>query len=207
MRSISSAKTLVQAAMGPVDMPANDFHQVRVRDGISDGGVAADGLGQGPAPGERRRQHQLLDPPVLVAQLDLQVMDQFPLALETEVPRFDYAGVDRADRHFMDLFPLHAVERISADSPDRFEPRVSYGKDPVLFMDLPFEELKRGKVAAQAGITRRGNSLDNLDPFLRIVAATSEKADGPTQFRREQSSRSSFPPPGTASGTRRTPPP
>ena len=56
-----------------------------------------------------------LDAAVLVAERDLQVEDLFAVALEAKMARLDDAGVDRADRHLVDLLALDAVEVRDAD--------------------------------------------------------------------------------------------
>ena len=55
-------------------------------------------------------EHGLLDAAVLVAQGDLQVEHLLAVALEAEVARLDDPGVDRADRHLVDLLALDPVE-------------------------------------------------------------------------------------------------
>ena len=49
----------------------------------------------------------LLNAPVLKAEGNLQVEDLFAVALEAEMPRFDDAGVNRTDRHLVNLFALN----------------------------------------------------------------------------------------------------
>ena len=108
-------------------------------------------------------------PAVLVAERDLQVEDLFAVALEPEMPRLDDAGVDRADRDLVDLLALDAEEVGDADDrrfarlagptrrartvrgvePDRLEPGMSLGTDPVLLGDLPLEEVGLRAIGGQ----------------------------------------------------------
>ena len=63
----------------------------------------------------RAADERPLDAAVLIAERDLQVEDLLAVALEAEVPRLDDAGVDRADRHLVDLLAFDAVEVGDAD--------------------------------------------------------------------------------------------
>ena len=63
----------------------------------------------------RAADEHALDAAVLVAERDLQVEDLLAVALKAEVPRLDDPGVDRADRHLVDLLALDPVEVHHAD--------------------------------------------------------------------------------------------
>src|SRR5436190_17234060 len=101
----------------------------------------------------RAPEQRLLDAAVLVAQGDFQMKHGLAVALEAEMARLDDAGVDRADRDFVDLFTANAVEVGYADlrrlvavrcrrperrlEADRLQPRVSLRDDAELFGDFP----------------------------------------------------------------------
>src|SRR5262249_28503522 len=62
-----------------------------------------DGALVGPA------EQRPLDAAVLVAQGYFQMVNLFAVALKAEMPRFDDAGVDRADRHLVNFLSRDAV--------------------------------------------------------------------------------------------------
>src|SRR5690242_1777097 len=83
---------------------------------------------------------------MLVAQRDLEMQHGFTRALETEVAGLDDPGVDRADGNLMNLRPLNPIEIANCRSkamvqPNRFEPRMPGGHEPVLLPDFAFEEV------------------------------------------------------------------
>ena len=99
---------------------------------------------------------------MLVAERDLEVKDLLAVALEPEMPGLDDAGVDRADRDFVDLVPFDSEEishpgrnpgvgrsapRVVAAAirmvePHRLQPWMSLEPDTVLLGDLAFEEVR-----------------------------------------------------------------
>ena len=50
--------------------------------------------------------------PVLVAELDFQMVYLLAMAHETKMSRLNHASVDRADTHFVHLGPAHLEERV-----------------------------------------------------------------------------------------------
>ena len=95
--------------------------------------------------------HGLLDAPVLVPQVDLQVVDGLAVALEPEVARLDDAGVDGTHGDLMHLFaahrevPIACVERAGRTGKivdaHRLEPRVSLRRHARLLQYLALEEV------------------------------------------------------------------
>jgi hypothetical protein len=70
---------------------------------MADAGVAGERFHQVYGALVRGSHHGVFHAAVLVAQRDLQVQDLFTVALEPEVARFDYAGVDRANGYFVNF--------------------------------------------------------------------------------------------------------
>ncbi len=138
---------------------------------MADRGVAGHRLHQGHGAFGWPAEERALDTPVLVAERDFQVEDLFPVALEAEMPRLDDTGVDRTNRHFVDLVPLDTVEIGDADNrglvrlpsprivarpigsmePHRLEPRVAFRADAILLGDLPLEEMHLRAVRRHRG--------------------------------------------------------
>ena len=151
------------------------FHHLAVRGGVSDAGVARQRLrivdrAQAGSPDQR-----VLDPAVLIAEGDLEMEDVLAVALEAEVPGLDDPGVDRADRHLVDLVALHAVEVRDADQrgftvrrherlmagplraleANRLEPRVAARAQTELLGDLALEQMHLRDRRGSATRTRR----------------------------------------------------
>src|SRR3989338_2223595 len=76
-------------------------------------GVSGNGFSQKNRPGRGDLLYHLLDAPVLIPQLDLQVQDLLAMTLKAEMSRFDDPGVDWADGDFVRFLSLHAVKRIN----------------------------------------------------------------------------------------------
>ena len=79
----------------------------------------------------RAAGERLLHAAMLIAERDFQVQHFFARALETEMARLDDAGVDRADRDFVNLAAVHAKEfavggRVAVCPPHRLEPRMAF---------------------------------------------------------------------------------
>ena len=81
-----------------------------VRQRVAHARVSRDPLGELARLRQRKRFEQLFDALVHEAQTRLEVDDRFAVDAEAEVPRFDDAGVHRADRDLEDAFALHAPE-------------------------------------------------------------------------------------------------
>lgn len=90
-------------------VPPERLHDHGIGQGVADGGVAGDGLHLEEGFRVGALQDALLNPPVLVAEGNLQAEDLFAVALEAEMPRLDDPCVDRSHRHLVDLLPLHPV--------------------------------------------------------------------------------------------------
>ena len=131
---------------------------------MTDSRIAGRGFHVCHGDGMRAADQCPLNPAMLVSQRDLQVEDRFAVTLETEVPRFDNAGMYRTDCYFMDFRALHPVEFSHARQDDvvfgpfpgimsrpagalvanRFEPRVVFDRDAALLGNLPFEQMRLG---------------------------------------------------------------
>jgi len=126
--------------------------------GMADAGVTGDRLDLMGGGGTRSAEQQPLDITMLIAECDLQVHDLLTVALETEVSRFDHAGVHRAHRHLVDFPPLDPIEILNGRQrpfaaapgipaapvgvePYRFEPGVTDWDAAVLFGDFALEQL------------------------------------------------------------------
>jgi hypothetical protein len=70
---------------------------------VGDAGVAGDHLDERTQRARVAAQELGLDPAVLVAEVDLQVMDGLAVAQEPERAGLDHARVDRPDLHLVDL--------------------------------------------------------------------------------------------------------
>ena len=116
MRSSSSATPRTTSARGGSDAAGERLERLAVGGRVGDRGVAGGGLHE--VDGARRRAagERPLDPAVLVAERDLEVEHVLAVALEAEVAGLDDAGVDRPDRHLVDLVAVDAVE---VGDPDR----------------------------------------------------------------------------------------
>jgi hypothetical protein len=96
--------------------------------------------------------------------------DVFAVALETEVPRFNDAGMDGTDGNFMHFFPLNPIKihiprqrsflapvpGITAGAPtametDRFEPRVASRDNPIFFGNLSLKEMDFAALRGESG--------------------------------------------------------
>src|SRR4051812_14305500 len=147
-----------------------------VRRAVADRRVARRGLEIMDGPAIRSAGERPFDPPVLVAEADLEMEDVLAMALEAEVPGLDDAGMHRADPHLVDLRALDAIEVDDAGNPgrggartpegrleaDRLEPRMSFRTEPVLLGDLPLEQvdlraLRRERGEGLTGEERRAD--------------------------------------------------
>ena len=145
------------------------LHHLAIRRGVSDAGVARQRLRIVDRALVRPADQRVLDPAVLIAEGDLEVEDVLAVALEAEVPGLDDPGVDRADRHLVDLVALHAVEVRHADQggfaarsreglmagplgsvvANRLEPRVAARAQAELLGDLALEQVHLGAGGGQ----------------------------------------------------------
>ena len=125
---------------------------------------------------------------MLVAQGDLQVIDVFTMALETEMTRLDDAGMHRPDRHLVDFSPFYTVvitdagEHRMAGLPSpgivpgsqgrvvahRLEPGVPIQRYTALLRDLPLEQVCLGTGCRDARQTVLHPRTEN--PHLLVAA-------------------------------------
>jgi hypothetical protein len=146
-----------------------------VGEGVPDGGVAADALGQWQAGGGGTAFEEFLNAFVDEPQAGLEFEDGLADDGEAEVAGFDKAGVHRADRDLVDAGSFHGQERegalgvaearwwagvgahrvpaagpvVVADQPARL--RVADGDDAVQVVHLPFEPAGGEGQPGQAG--------------------------------------------------------
>ncbi len=128
---------------------------------MADGGIAGDGFHLRQGSRMRAAAQQLLEAAMLETEGDFQMHDLLAVALEAEMAGFDDPGMDRADRHLVNFFPLHPVEaHIAGDGmpsrvappgvgtgtpgvmeAHRLEPGMPLGQDGELLGDFPLEEV------------------------------------------------------------------
>ena len=90
--------------------PGEGFHDGRVGSRVGDGRVAGHRFHLAHRRAVRAASERRLHAAMLIAERDLQVQHFFAGALEAEMARLDDAGVDRADRDFVNLAAIHAKE-------------------------------------------------------------------------------------------------
>ena len=146
----------------------------------------------------RAAEHRPLDPPVLIAERDLEVEDVLAVTLKAKVTGLDHAGVHGPDGHLVHLVALDAIEvrhsdlRDSAVGPrehlvtrpigsvvaDRLEPRVSGGAEAELLRDLALEQVElrasRGQ-RLEPGASHEGPA--QVEARLPVVREHDEEAD------------------------------
>ena len=74
---------------------------------MADGGVAGDSLHHLQGAWVRPADEGCFDPPVLIAERNLQMKDLFTVTLEAEMSRLDDPGMYRTDRNLMHLIAGH----------------------------------------------------------------------------------------------------
>ncbi len=100
----------------------------------------------------RAPQQQLLDAPVLIAQLYFQVQDLLPVADKPEMPRFYHSGMNGPYPHFVQFIALHGIKRIVGNGLGavgtvervtyRLQPGMVKVLNPEILVNLPFKPLK-----------------------------------------------------------------
>ena len=89
---------------------AEGFDGAAVRGGMPGGAVAGKRLRVVDRAPIGAAQHRPLHAAMLVAQGDFQMVDRLAVTLEAKMAGLDDAGMDRTDRHFMDLLARHLEE-------------------------------------------------------------------------------------------------
>ena len=127
--------------------PGERFHDGRVGGGVGDGRVARHGFHLAHRRAMRTAGQRLLHAAMLVAERDLQMQHFFARALETEMARLDDAGMDGADRDFVNFAAIHAEKfavrgRVAIRAPHGLEPRMPCGREAVLFPDFALKQVR-----------------------------------------------------------------
>ena len=142
---------------------------------MTDRGVSGNGFGEMHGAAVRPALQRPLDAAVLVSERDLEMDDPFAVAIEAKMPGLDDAGVDRADRDFMDFGAGHLEEIGLADGgagrreADRLQPRMAVRIDAPLLMDLALEMVRRRAIRRQRRIGPAHDRRGESDLAMRIV--------------------------------------
>ena len=114
-RSSSSRSARTRRSCSATSMPAACFDRHGVGEGVADGGVPADALGELDAVGGAAAFEELLDSSVDEPEPGLHPQDGLADDREPEVPGLDDSGVDGPDRDLVDALPLDLEERERPD--------------------------------------------------------------------------------------------
>src|SRR6185369_3893668 len=148
--------------MGRDTSPGKGFDGHTVSLTMADAGISCNSFHLVHGLRVRSSRQGLFNAAMLETEGDLQTEDLFAMALEAEMPRLDDPGVNRPDRHFVDLFPLDPVIRHDTRQkpvsvkivpkgvflaegtvePDRLQPGVPLRREGALFGNLPLEQLQ-----------------------------------------------------------------
>ena len=150
---------------------------------MRDARVARDGFDQRRQLRRAALQEQRLDAPVLVAEVNLEVMHLLAVAHEAKRARLDHARMNRPDGDLVHLFASDLVEGIRVHRglrfalvADRLQPRMSRDSHPGLLVQLPLEAVQRGPLGGELVIAELSRGVGPGDGE-RAIRLTEHRGD------------------------------